>query len=176
MPPMRTFNGFFSYAHIDAKASPSLIEALTRKLETLVTVKLINAEFSIFYDETRLHTGDRWDPTIDKALRQSDILIVLFTPSWLQSDYCRKEYLAFEEVEGSYGGGGYVVPIRARPIGEQEQHLTSDQRLVHESLKDRQYFPMLVSDFLLLATRTPGRKSSKKSVTILLVSSNGDVI
>jgi len=147
---MRTFNGFFSYAHIDAKASPSLIEALRSKLETLVTVKLINAKLSIFYDKTRLHTGDRWDPTIDKALRESDILIVLFTPSWLESDYCRKEYLVFEEVERSYGGGGYVVPIRARPIGEQEQHLTSDQRLVYESLKDRQYFPMLVSDFLLL--------------------------
>jgi hypothetical protein len=150
VPPMRTFNGFFSYAHFDAKASPSLIEALTTKLETLVTAKLINADLSIFYDATRLHTGDRWDPTIDKALRQSDILILLFTPSWLQSEYCRKELLVFEEVERSYGGGGYVVPILARPIGGQEQHLTSEQRLVHESLKDRQYFPMLASDFLQL--------------------------
>jgi hypothetical protein len=147
---MRTFNGFFSYAHIDAKVSPSLIKALTIELERLVSAKLINAELSIFYDVTRLHAGDRWDPTIDKALRQSDILIVLFTPSWIQSDYCRKEYLVFEEVERSYGGGGYVVPILARPIGGQEQHLTSEQRLVHDALKDRQYFPMLASDFLLL--------------------------
>ena len=116
----------------------------------LVSAKLINAELSIFYDVTRLHAGDRWDPTIDKALRQSDILIVLFTPSWIQSDYCRKEYLVFEEVERSYGGGGYVVPILARTIGGQEQHLTLEQRLVHDSLKDRQYFPMLASDFLLL--------------------------
>jgi hypothetical protein len=150
LPPISKFNGFLSYAHIDARASPSLIEALTTKLETLVTAKLINAELSIFYDVTRLHTGDRWDPTIDKALRQSDILIVLFTPGWIKSDYCRKEYLVFEEIERSYGGGGYVVPILARPIGEEEQYLTPEQRLVHESVSNRQYFPILASDFLQL--------------------------
>jgi hypothetical protein len=172
---MKTFNGFFSYAHVDAKASPSLIEALTIKLQTLITAKFINAKFSMFYDKTRLHTGDRWHPTIDKALRQSDVLIVLFTPSWIQSDYCRKEYLVFEEVEHSYGGGGYVVPILARMIGEQEKHLTPEQRLVHESLKGRQYFPMLANDFLALDENAQ-QKALEEVGDDIVASSNGDVI
>jgi TIR domain len=148
MPPIQTFKGFFSYAHLDATASPGLIDALTVDLESLVTAKLLNAGLAIWRDRTHLRTGDRWDPAIEGELRGSDILIVLVTPSWIQSDFCRKEYLVFEEVEGAYGGGGYIVPILARSVESQERHLTPAQRLVYESIGGRQYFPMLAADFL----------------------------
>jgi hypothetical protein len=148
--PIHTFQGFFSYAHLDAAASPRLIDGLTVDLEMLVSAKLLNATLSVWRDKTNLRTGERWDPTIEGVLRRSDILIALFTPSWIQSEYCRKEYLIFEEVEATYGGGAYVVPILARPLGEQERHLTPEQRLVNDSLHERQYFPMLAPDFLIL--------------------------
>ncbi len=48
MPPIQSFKGFFSYAHLDATTSPGLIDALTVDLENLVTAKLVNAGLAIW--------------------------------------------------------------------------------------------------------------------------------
>jgi hypothetical protein len=96
-----TFNGFFSYAHHDAKVSPNLITDFTSELEGRVASKLTNARFSIWRDEEGLRTGERWNEKIEAQLRGSHVLIVLLTPQWIGSDYCRKEYLFFEEIEDS---------------------------------------------------------------------------
>src|SRR3712207_1070134 len=115
MPDGRTFKAFFSYAHIDARADPQLVEALTRTLEDRVNVKLASDTFEIWRDTEGLRTGDRWDPKIEAALRASDVLIVLLTPRWLGSDYCRREYRTFEAVEPNLGGE-FVAPLLARPL------------------------------------------------------------
>ncbi len=162
MPPIQTFKGFFSYAHLDATTSPGLVDALTVDLKDLVSAKLLNASLAIWQDRTHLRTGDRWDPAIEDELRHSDILIVLFTPSWIQSDLCRKEYLVFEEVEVAYGGGGYVVPILVRSVEHQERYLTPAQRPVYESIRERQYFPMLAPDFL--ARDKDGRRAALEKI------------
>jgi hypothetical protein len=147
---MDTFQAFFSYAHVEARASPRLIEALTRDLDDVVNASLLNARFGIWKDTNNIRTGDRWNMTIEAAVRGCDLLIVLFTPGWVASEYCRKEYLTFEEVEAGLGGGAYVVPILARALGDQERRLTPEQRAVYDSIRERQYFPVLAPDFLAL--------------------------
>jgi hypothetical protein len=147
---MDTFQAFFSYAHVEARASPRLVEELTRDLEDVVSASLLNATFSIWKDTNKICTGDRWDSKIEAAVRGCDLLIVLFTPGWIASEYCRKEYLTFEEVEAGLGGGTYIVPVLVRPLGTQERLLTPEQRAVYDSINERQYFPALAPDFLAL--------------------------
>jgi hypothetical protein len=121
MPAIRTFQGFFSYAHLDARASGGLVEALTVDLEYVVSAKLLNARLAIWRDTRNIRPGDRWNPAIEEELHRSDILILLITPSWVQSEYCRKEYSFFERIEAAHGGGSYVLPILARSLDNQEK-------------------------------------------------------
>lgn len=145
MAEIETFQGFFSYARHDAETDPKLIEALTARLEQRVSGKLTNARFAIWQDVNDIRTGQRWDERIAEAARASHVFIVLMTPKWFESAYCRKEYQAFEEVEPEVGE--YVVPLLARPIDRQTENFDQAQKDVQDSLDrpipkgHRQRFP-----------------------------------
>ena len=153
MPAAQTFTAFFSYAHHDAEADPDLIEALTTRLEKRVSGKILNGRLEIWRDTKGLRTGARWDSAIEAAVRGADLLIVLLTPKWIESEYCRKEYLIFEEVEAGRDDGEYIAPILAEPVDNHEHHLLPDQKPVYESLHERQYFEILATNFLTFADR-----------------------
>jgi len=144
-----TFNGFFSYAHHDAEIDPSLIADFSSGLEGRVDSRLTNARFAIWRDREDLRTGERWDDKIEAELRRAHVLIVLLTPRWTESNYCRKEYSIFEDIEGSRGVGEYVAPILARPMGQQEKYFTPAQKDIYTSIAKRQFFKAV--DFLNLA-------------------------
>lgn len=110
MAKHRTFNGFFSYAHHDAEVDPNLITDFTTRLEGRVASRLTNARFAVWRDKRSLRTGERWNDKIEAELRCADVLIVLLTPRWIESEYCRKEYSVFEEIETSRAVGQYVAP------------------------------------------------------------------
>jgi hypothetical protein len=148
------FQGFLSYAHLDAEIDPKLVAALTTRLEKRVTRKLINAHFAIWRDGASLRTGERWDERIGDAVRASQVFIVLMTPKWFESAYCRKEYQIFAQVEQELGRWtgvtDYVVPLLAHTIEKQIRHLKQDQRQTYDDLNSRQYKKVIAADFLAL--------------------------
>jgi TIR domain len=148
MAEQRIFNGFFSYAHHDGQSDPSLITDFTTRLESRVASRLTNARFAIWRDKDALRVGERWNDKIEAQLRSADVLIVLLTPRWIESDYCRKEYSIFEEVEAARTVGEYVVPILARPIEQQEKYFTPQQKDIYERIAKRQRFNAI--DFISL--------------------------
>jgi hypothetical protein len=93
------FIGFFSYAHHDEKTDPDLISALTTELENRVNAKLLNASFRLWIDRAGLRTGVDWNREIENQIRGASVMIVLLTPSWLGSSWCRREYEIFAQVE-----------------------------------------------------------------------------
>src|SRR5947207_2944477 len=123
MPDQKSFKAFFSYARHDAVTDPELVESFTTALENRVNAKILNARLSIWRDEHGLRTGDRWNEKIEGEVRSSDVLIVLLSPRWIESPYCRKEYTIFEEVESRREVGDYVAPILVRSIESQEKYL-----------------------------------------------------
>jgi hypothetical protein len=155
----RTFQAFFSYAHHDAETDRRLVEALTTELEKRVTARLVNDRFVIWRDTKGLRTADLWNPAIENALRSSDLLIVLLTPRWLTSDYCRKEYAIFQEIEASASDIPLVAPISVRSLERQRAQFEPEQTEIYESLRERQYFQLLAPHFLQL-------RASQRSVQI----------
>ncbi len=139
MAEPRTFNAFFSYAHYDVDTDSALIPAFTTQLESRVNSKLANARFEIWRDVECLRTGQFWNEKIEVQLRAADILIVLLTPRWIESDFCRKEYAIFEEVEITREVGEYVIPLLARSIDRQEKHFSREQKIIYERISARQY-------------------------------------
>jgi hypothetical protein len=162
---IESFQGFFSYARHDADTDPKLVEALTKRLEKRVSGKLTNARFSIWQDVCNLRTGDRWDDRIDDAVRASHVFIILLTPKWYESPYCRKEYQIFQGVEVDFEVGEYVVPLLARPIDRQVENFDQAQKDVYDSLKiDSTRIRLLQSSSL--SRRTNGRLSLTRSPMI----------
>lgn len=134
------FKAFLSYAHQDAKTHASFFEGIRTILPNFITSKLINARLEFWWDKDGIRTGDRWDNRIEDALRSSHILIVLLSPRWLTSDYCRKELSIFEEVEAERPTGEFVAPILIQDFGQQLIHCTPDQKDIHAKIKDRQFY------------------------------------
>src|SRR3954454_7206637 len=143
------FKAFFSYAHHDARADPKLVDAITKTLPSYVISQFVNDTFELWRDTEDLRTGERWDARIEEALRASHVLIVLLTPRWIGSDYCRREYRTFEDVEPGLGAGEYVAPLLARPIDPHE--LTDDQRDIWARLQARQNKAVSATNFLKLS-------------------------
>jgi len=117
MQAFEQFRGFFSYAHHDVAVSSRLVKMLMELLPPVIEAHFTNVRFEIWQD-TKLRTGDRWEQTIKDQLYKSDVLIVLLSPRWIGSEFCRREYQLFEQVEANYGGGHYVTPIQVRQLGE----------------------------------------------------------
>jgi TIR domain len=163
MSKHNTYKGFFSYSHHDAETDPGLVKAFTTLLEDRVNAKLANARFKIWRDEEGLRTGDTWNEKLEAQLKASDVMIVLLTPRWIESEYCRKEYIIFEEIEFKREVGEYVVPILARTIEKQEKYLTAGQREVYKRIASRQYLKAIVTEFLKL------KKSDRTSLIDKLV-------
>jgi len=151
---MEEFQGFFSYAHLDAEVDPALVDALTERLEKRVTRKIVNARFSTWRD-VKIRTGERWDERIGDAVRASHVFIVMMTPKWFESAYCRKEYQVFLEVERAQvergiGTNEYVVPLLAHDVEKQVKHFKQKQKETYNELKDRQYKKAIAKSFLTL--------------------------
>ena len=134
----------------DAETDPGLIRALTTDLERRVNAKLANARFEIWRDKQGLRTGERWNSKIEVELRRVDVLIVLLTPRWIESEYCQMEYSVFRKAEALRAVGEYVVPILARSIDHQARHFTGAQREIYTSISQRQFFKAMASNFLRL--------------------------
>jgi formylglycine-generating enzyme required for sulfatase activity len=151
MAEQEIFKGFFSYARDDGETDPLLITALTTELERRVNARLVNAQFAVWRDTERLRVGERWDDAIGGELRRADVLIVLLTPRWIGSEYCRKEFTMFEELDASRRVEQCVVPILARPIAQQEKRLTPEQRDIFGRINQRQHYQVLAVDFLRMS-------------------------
>lgn len=90
------FEIFCSYAHADN--DDGWVEHFTDSVAKL-TRKLAGVEVSIFVDRESLITADIWEKKILKSLESCTLLIAVISPSYVTSEWCRREWAAFEERE-----------------------------------------------------------------------------
>ncbi|MDE5446376.1 TIR domain-containing protein [Bradyrhizobium sp. CSA207] len=70
----------------------------------------------LFRDVQNLWLGQEWKPTLEEALKSSALLMPICSPSFLNSDYCGKEFAAFLNRLGRApnppaGGHGAIFPV-----------------------------------------------------------------
>jgi len=148
--PKPVFKGFFSYSHSDAEVDPQIVEAFSSQLEKRVAANLVNATFTIWRDTDNLRVGDYWDESIKAEIKSVDVFIMLLTPRWISSDYCRNEFILFETVESARRSGKYIVPIYARDIEKQARFLDSEQKKLWERIGRIQHQQVIAKDFARL--------------------------
>ena len=82
-------------------------------------------------------------------MRNAHVFIIMLSPKWIESGYCRKEYSIFaDEVEAQVEPGEYIFAIMARDIDKQAKHFSDEQITAYEHLQQRQNQKALTKDFV----------------------------
>lgn len=117
---MSNFGLFCSYAHGDNDDGwvDTFVDNLSR-----ICRKLTGVSPAIFMDRESLVTSDVWERKIRKALDSSRLLIAILSPSYVRSEWCRKEWEAFavresqmRESELISDEQGLIFPVLLFPL------------------------------------------------------------
>ncbi len=116
--PTPSLQLFYSYSHHDV----ALLGALRTALHQLVHDGLI----ADWYDG-ELHAGSRWSAEIAERLEAADVILLLVSPDFLASDFCRS-YEMRVALQRDSAGDALVIPILLRPVADWQRtefgHLT----------------------------------------------------
>ncbi len=93
------YSCFISYRH--PAISGGLEEKLIRHVVTAVKdhIAVYTHKYEVYFDEDRLIPGYEYNENLAKALCRSACMIVVYWPSYLESDYCRKEIETMLDIE-----------------------------------------------------------------------------
>ena len=135
-----SYDIFFSYSHKDNQHG---------KIDEVVNqIKAQHRAFSrdhlrIFYDREGIRSMDDWEHQILQALKNCKVMIALLTPNYFASDYCRKEWQRFVELEMDYAlDGQAIAPLYVITFSAFEKSLGEIVENWPKDLKRRQYVDM----------------------------------
>jgi hypothetical protein len=97
---------FYSYAHKD--------EPFREELDAHLA-QLRRASFIEAWHDRKILPGEQWEDAISQNLETANIVILLVSADFLNSDYCYEIELK-RAVERHDGGKACVIPIIARPV------------------------------------------------------------
>ena len=108
------YDVFVSYAHYDDQPLPSIMDegwvtTLKINLERMLRQKLGGAHPCEIWMDHELRHGRPITPELLDKVRRSAILLVILSPAYLQSEWCRRELEAFADLAASEGQGIFVI-------------------------------------------------------------------
>ena len=119
---------FCCYAHED--------ELLLNKLKTHLSPLKRQGFIDVWYDRD-ISAGMKWEKEIDKHLNEANIILLLISPDFMDSDYCYGVEMQ-QALERDERGEARVIPIILRPVYWQDvlgnlQALPTDAKPVMSS-------------------------------------------
>lgn len=119
---------FYSYSHKD--------ESLRNELET--HLKLLQRRGLIeTWQDRKIEAGDRWERKINENMERADIILLLVSADFINSDYCYEKEMA-RVLEREKNGEARVIPVIVRDVSLKGvpfaglQHLPKDGLAVTE--------------------------------------------
>jgi len=98
-------SAFIAYSHVDEEAK----NALLKHLGPLTRLRLIDS-----WHDRKIKAGEEWDKTISSKLDQADIILLLVSIDFINSEYCYDIELE-KAMERHEAGTARVIPIILRP-------------------------------------------------------------
>jgi hypothetical protein len=99
---------FLSYTHV--KDEYKAVSLFRKHLETELRKKTGNVTLTLFQDKDGIRGGDNWEERLRSELKSARVLLILVSPTWLKSDWCRREYEIYRDASPS-GAPRPIVPI-----------------------------------------------------------------
>src|SRR5947209_3702140 len=101
---------FFCYAHED--------ENLLNKLKTHLKPLQRQGLIDVWYDRD-ISAGTEWEWEINEQLRNAQLILLLVSPDFMNSDYCYGSEMK-RAMERHEAGDARIIPILLRPVYWQE--------------------------------------------------------
>ena len=111
---------FLSYSH-ESDNYLNLSQPLSADLVTMIKMRS-NRDVEIFLDREDLKWGERFKESIDNGLTGATVLFVIATAQYLDSDFCRYEFLQFMNAAKAQGSEEVrrlilpIMPVNAKGI------------------------------------------------------------
>ena len=124
---------FLSYARI--KDFYDGVSQFKEHLEWSLRLQTGNQAFSVFQDKNEILVGENFNEIIENELIKTRALIILYSPTWFNSNYCRKEYIFFKKVNPT-------KPIIVLKWGEVNIESLEDEESIeiHKELAQLNYY------------------------------------
>jgi hypothetical protein len=100
---------FLSYTRV--KDEYGAVEHFRDHLEVELRKKTGDVALTIFQDTRVIHGGDRWQEILLRQLADARLLLVLLSPTWIRSPWCRREYEEFCKPSAHRSTIRPIVPI-----------------------------------------------------------------
>src|SRR5260370_6596699 len=97
---------FICYAHED--------EALLNKLKMHLRPLQRQGLIEVWHDRD-ISAGTEWEQEIDKHLNSANIILLLISPDFINSDYCYSKEMRYA-IKRHNNGEAHVIPIILRPV------------------------------------------------------------
>jgi hypothetical protein len=110
---------FFVYSHEDE----AVRDELDRRLEALKKGGMLET----FHDR-RIGPGRDWDGEIEQELRDADVVVLLVSPGFFSSDYCRRVEIP-AALEQQASGVARVIPIVIKACNFEKTEIATLQAL-----------------------------------------------
>src|SRR6266566_736262 len=117
--PKQEIKLFYCYAHED--------KALRDELQVNLSGLRRQYQLTNWYDREIL-PGEKWEEVIDKNLSTADVILLLISPHFVDSDYCYGKEMQ-RALERHHAGNCCVIPILLRPTYWEETPLSAIQML-----------------------------------------------
>lgn len=111
MQPVQQVKIFCSYAHED--------RVFAHQLQTHFAL-LQRLKSWIFWTDTEIHAGEVWEQAIQEHLDTAQIILLLISPDFINSDYCYSKEMK-RALERHEQKEARVIPILLRPTTSWEQ-------------------------------------------------------
>ncbi len=129
---------FLSYAHRDDDYHGGAITKLRVELSGAISVA-IGDDFEIFQDRKDIKWGEHWPSKLEQGLTGGRFLIAILSPSFFNSDYCRKELAEFLEIERQAKRNDLILPIYYVKTPLSENQAKRDGDPLAKAIAQRQY-------------------------------------
>lgn len=131
-------SGFFSYRQLDNKNDQNYLTRLRQNLEQEIGT-LIGRPMTVWQDVDEIEWGQHWKAEIGKGLAEAAFFIPVITPGYLQSEECRREFMAFLEYEKRRSRNDLILPlIYVRPDEFDDPEAKSKDKVL-QTIVERQY-------------------------------------
>lgn len=130
------YDVFISYAHLDDRSPTGeergWIDLLYQRLSVMLSQQL-GEEVKVWRDERSLQGNDELDGAISAGVERALLLVSIFSPRYVKSDWCQRELRAFHEAatrgETSAAGPAFrrrIFKVRKTPLLEPQRKLEPD--------------------------------------------------
>ena len=130
-------DAFVSYTRL--KDQFKSVTKFVERLQNQLRRKSGNVLFSVFQDRSHISPGEKWPDKLAAEVQAAKVLVVLLSPTWIKSTWCKAEYSLFTKVKQPRQKKRIIVPLlwdsfppaHLLPLDDEESRILAELRKIH---------------------------------------------